>query len=73
MEGSGCDLAAEINGKPYFVVGSGIDDHGDAHSAHGFCNAIRDAKVRGVITDGKFHAESITLLKDEADSQTPEG
>lgn len=67
MKGKGCDLAVEINGKRYFVAGVGIDDHGDAHSSHGFCNAIRDAKVKGKIKYGKFHASSFILLKETSE------
>ena len=64
MKGKGCDLAVEINGKHYFVAGADIDDHGDAHSPHGFCNAIRDAKVKGKIKDGKFQISSFILLEE---------
>ncbi|MGK0239675.1 MAG: bacterioferritin-associated ferredoxin [Candidatus Pelagisphaera sp.] len=63
MEGNGCDLAVAINGKTYFVTDSHIDDHGDAHSSHGFCNAIRDAMVKGTIKNGKFHAKEFVLLE----------
>lgn len=62
MDGEGCDLAVLINGKTYFVTDSHIDDHGDAHASHGFCNAIRNAKVKGKIKDGKFHAKEFVLL-----------
>lgn len=58
----GCDLAIRIDGKPYFVDGKGIDDFGDAHDEHGFCNAISKAKVTGEIVNGRFKAEKIELL-----------
>lgn len=58
----GCDLAVRINDKVYFVVGSKIDDHGDAHAEDGFCNAIRKAKVTGKIKGRKFVASSFVLL-----------
>ena len=58
----GCDLAVRIDGKAYFVDGTNIDDHGDAHSSTGFCNAIRKAEVTGKIKDGKFVATSFKLL-----------
>ena len=45
LEGSGCDLAARIDGAAFFVDGTKIDDHGDAHAEDGFCKAIRHAKV----------------------------
>ena len=64
MEGKGCDLAVRIDGKSYFVDGAKIDDHGDAHSQHGMCNAIRKAKVTGEIKDGRFVASAFELLSD---------
>ena len=47
LKGKSCDLAVRINGQAYFVDGSDIDSHGDAHAEDGFCNAIRKAKVQG--------------------------
>ncbi|RYF83189.1 MAG: hypothetical protein EOO03_15575, partial [Chitinophagaceae bacterium] len=41
LKGDDCDLAVRINGKAYFVNGTKIDDHGDAHADDGFCNRIR--------------------------------
>lgn len=64
LEGEGCDLAVRIDGKAYFVDGSDIDDHGDAHASDGFCEAIRKAEVKGQIVDGRFKAESFKLLAD---------
>jgi len=32
MPGDGCNLAVRVDGQPYFVDGTGIDDHGDAHA-----------------------------------------
>lgn len=61
----GCDLAVRINGKSYFVEGTKIDDHGDAHSKEGFCNAIRKAEVTGEIKGDKFVATSFKLLPEE--------
>ena len=63
MEGVvGCKLAVRIDGKPYLVTGSDIDDHGDAHASDGLCNAMRRAKVTGEIKDDRFVAESFELL-----------
>ena len=62
-ENSGCDLAVKIDGKSYFVDGTTIHDHGDAHADDGFCQAIRQAEVKGEIIDGRFKAESFTLVK----------
>ena len=60
----GCDLAVRIDGKSYFVDGSKIDDHGDAHADDGFCNAIKKAQIKGTIVKGRFKATSFKLLKD---------
>lgn len=56
MQGKGCKLAVKIKHKYYFVEGAGIDDFGDAHALDGFCNAIKKAKVRGVIQNDIFVA-----------------
>lgn len=61
----GCDLAVRINGVPYFVTGTSIDKHGDAHAEDGFCNAIRKAKVSGKVEGKNFVASSFTLLPEE--------
>jgi hypothetical protein len=37
MEGHGCELAVRIDGKSYFVDGSSIDSHGDAHAKMVLC------------------------------------
>jgi Family of unknown function (DUF6370) len=37
LAGKSCDLAVRINGKAYFVDGTTIDEHGDAHAKDGFC------------------------------------
>ena len=64
MKGNGCDLAVRIDGKSYFVDGTTIHDHGDAHSDKGFCNAIRKASVTGEIVGNRFKATSFTLIED---------
>ena len=58
----GCDLAVRIDGKTYFVDGTKLDDHGDAHAEDGFCNAIRKAEVVGEIKDNKFVVTYFKLL-----------
>lgn len=58
----GCDLAVRIDGKTYWVEGSGIDDHGDAHGGMGFCNAIRKAEVSEKVKGKKFVVTSFKLL-----------
>ena len=65
MKGNSCDLAVRIDGKNYFVDGTTIHDHGDAHSDKGFCNAIRKASVTGEIVGNRFKATSFTLIDDK--------
>lgn len=62
MEGKGCHLAVRINGKNYFVDGTSIDDHGDAHGKEGFCEAVRKADVQGEIVNNRFKATYFKLL-----------
>ena len=62
-ENSGCDLAVRMNGKSYFVEGTKIDDHGDAHADDGFCNTVRTARVKGKIVEGRFKVELFELIK----------
>ena len=62
MAGTGCQLAVRIDGKAYFVDGTAIDKHGDAHGETGFCNTIRKAEVKGKIVDNRFVAKSFKLL-----------
>ena len=59
----GCDLAVKVDGETYFVDGTKIDEHGDAHADDGFCVVIRNANVKGKIVDGRFKSESFTLTK----------
>lgn len=61
----GCDLAVRIDGKAYFVEGTTIDQHGDAHAKDGFCEAIRMAKVQGKVKDDKFKVTYFKLLTPE--------
>ncbi|MBZ4036921.1 hypothetical protein K6T82_19285 [Flavobacterium sp. 17A] len=65
MKGKSCDLAVRIDGKSYFVDGTKIDQHGDAHAKDGFCNAIRKATVTGKIEGNRFKATSFTLIEDK--------
>ena len=62
LDGKGCDLAVRINGKAYFVDGTEIDSHGDAHADDGFCNAIRKAEVQGEVVNNKFKVTYFALL-----------
>lgn len=65
LKGKGCDLAVRIDGKSYFVDGTKIDDHGDAHAKDGFCETIRKAEVTGSIVDNRFKVNSFTLLPEQ--------
>ena len=65
MEAPGCDLAVRIDGRAYFVDGTGIDDHGNSHADDGFCNAVREAKVTGHIEDGRFKSKAFALIPSE--------
>ena len=57
-----CNLAVRMNGQTYFVDGTDIDSHGDAHASDGFCNKIRKAKVQGEIVNNRFKATYFLLL-----------
>lgn len=65
MKGKSCDLAVRIDGKTYFVDGTTIHDHGDAHAEDGFCNAVRKASVTGEIIGNRFKATSFTLIAEK--------
>lgn len=58
----GCDLAVKIDGKSYFVEGTKIDDHGDAHAKDGFCNTIKKAEVIGNVQGDTFVVSYFKLL-----------
>ena len=62
LPGKGCDLAVRFEGKAYFVAGTGIDAHGDAHARDGFCNAIRKARVQGAVVDNRFKVSYFQLV-----------
>lgn len=66
MEGNGCDLAIRIDGQSYFVDGTSIDDHGDAHADDGLCNCIRKAKATGAVKNGRFLATRLDVLPDDS-------
>ena len=69
MAGKGCTLAVRIKNKTYFVEGTDINDHGDAHSNVGFCNKVRNAEVQGEIIDKKYRVTYFKLIDLEAASQ----
>ena len=63
LPGKGCNLAVRIKGKAYFVDGTGIDSHGDAHAQQGFCNAISKAEVQGTVVNNRFNVTYFKLLE----------
>lgn len=62
LAGKGCNLAVRIDGKSYFVDGTKIDDHGDAHAKDGFCETIRKAEVQGEIINNRFKATYFKVI-----------
>lgn len=66
LPGKECDLAVRMDGKSYYVDGSHIDSHGDAHAKDGFCSAIRKAEVQGEVVDNRFKATYFKLLPESA-------
>jgi len=58
----GCDLAIRHATKIYWVDGTGIDDHGDAHASNGFCNARARAQASGSVVGERFHATAFRVL-----------
>ena len=52
----GCDLAVRIDGKTYFVDGTTMNEHGNAHAEDGMCSAVRKAEVVGEVKDNRFVA-----------------
>ena len=62
LPGKGCDLAVRFDGNAYYVDGSAIDDHGDAHAEDGMCNVVREAIVVGQVENDRFVATSVKVL-----------
>jgi hypothetical protein len=62
LPGKSCDLAIRLNQTAYFVDGTSIDSHGDAHARDGFCQAIRQAMVQGEIVNNRFQATYFQLV-----------
>jgi len=71
LAGKSCDLAVRIDGRSYFVDGTDIDSHGDAHAKNGFCNAVRKAEVQGEIVNDRFKVTYFKLLKEETKKDQP--
>ena len=62
LKEKGCSLAVRIEDKAYFVEGTSIDEHGDAHAEDGFCETIRKAEVQGDVINNKFKVTYFKLL-----------
>ena len=71
LTGNGCDLAVRIDGKAYFVEGTDIDSHGDAHAKDGFCKAVRKAEVQGNLVNDRFKVTYFKLLKEAEKKEQP--
>ena len=71
LAGKSCDLAVRIDGRSYFVDGTNIDSHGDAHAKDGFCNAVRKAEVQGEVVNDRFKVTYFKLLKEEKKKDQP--
>lgn len=65
LKAKGCNLAIRLDGQAYFVDGTDIDSHGDAHADDGFCNKIRKAKVQGEVVNSHFKATYFLLLPEQ--------
>jgi hypothetical protein len=70
LTGKGCNLAVRIDDKAYFVDGTDIDSHGDAHAKDGFCNAVRKANVQGGIVNNRYKVTYFKLLTDAQKKET---
>ena len=62
MSGQGCDLAIRMDNQVYYVDGSSIDSHGDAHADDGLCNCVRKAVVSGKVVNGRFIASDVRVM-----------
>ena len=71
LKGKSCDLAVRIKGKAYFIDGTNINDHGDAHAQDGFCNAVRKAEVQGELVDNRFQVTYFKLIDPAARQAKP--
>lgn len=70
MSGKGCSLAIRLDGKAYFVDGTDINSHGDAHANDGFCESIRKAEVQGELKADRFQVSWFKLLPTEKKGET---
>lgn len=73
LPGKGCNLAVRINGKAYFVDGTDIDSHGDAHASDGFCNAVRKASVQGALVNNRYQVTWFQLTDTKPAAEKKKG
>ena len=73
MPGEGCDLAIRWQDQVYWVDGSGLDDHGDAHAEDGLCNRVREAVVSGILKETRFTATNLELLDEKKAAEEKDG
>ena len=71
LAGKGCNLAVRIDSNSYFVDGTEINSHGDAHAKDGFCNAVRKAEVQGNLVNDRFKVTYFKLLKEAEKKEQP--
>ena len=71
LAGKGCNLAVRIDSIAYFVDGTDIDSHGDAHAKDGFCNAVRKAEVQGNLVNDRFKVTYFKLMKEAEKKEQP--
>ena len=71
LAGKGCNLAVRIDSNSYFVDGTDINSHGDAHAKDGFCNAVRKAEVQGNVVNDRFKVTYFKLLKEGEKKEQP--
>jgi hypothetical protein len=71
LAGKGCNLAIRIDSIAYFVDGTDINSHGDAHAKDGFCNAVRKAEVQGNLVNDRFKVAYFKLMKEAEKKEQP--
>ena len=71
LAGKGCNLAVRIDSNSYFVDGTDINSHGDAHAKDCFCNAVRKAEVQGSLVNDRFKVTYFKLLKEAEKKEQP--
>ena len=66
----GCPWAAELDGEHIYVMGAIPQDH-NGHTLDGICNMERQARVAGVVREGKLVVSEIELIPAENVPTTP--